>query len=148
MGKFISYATSVCLILALCTLATHNTFSQADQSDQVRATADKTDGTPAYVTGLTSGRARSLVGGVVGLISLVMGWRAKGRSVTNPGAARSWSIASLILGLVAIVLSVIHLAGTSGGFGTGGGKAGAIVALVLGLAGMTLSGLTLRAKRS
>jgi hypothetical protein len=40
----------------------------------------------------------------------------------------------------------VHLAGSTG-FGTGGGRAGAIVALVLGLIGMSLGGRAL-ARRS
>jgi hypothetical protein len=45
-----------------------------------------------------------------------------------------------------MVLSVVHLANITGGFGTGGGKAGAIVAIVFGLIGTILSGLALRSK--
>ena len=57
-----------------------------------------------------------------------------------------WASAGLRLGLVAIVLSILHLANTVGGFGSGGGKAGAIVALVLGLIGATLIGMAMRSK--
>jgi len=39
-----------------------------------------------------------------------------------------------------MVLSVVHLRSSTGGFGTGSGRAGAIVALVLGLIGMNLGG--------
>jgi len=47
------------------------------------------------------------------------------------------------LGLICIVLAGIHIANTTGGFGTGGGKAGAIVAIVLGLIATILSGIAL-----
>ena len=51
-----------------------------------------------------------------------------------------------MLGAVAVVLSVIHLANVNVGFGTGGGKAGAIAVLVLGMIGISLNGITLRSK--
>ena len=56
---------------------------------------------------------------------------------------------ALVLGLIGMVLSVVHLGSSTGGFGTGSGRAGAIVALVLGLIGMNLGGLALaRSRRS
>ena len=85
---------------------------------------------------MTSGRARSLVGVVVGLISLVIGGLALAR---NRGA-----IVAVVLGLIGIVLSVVHLVGSTG-FGTGGGRAGAIVALILSVIGMSL-GVLARAR--
>jgi hypothetical protein len=42
---------------------------------------------------------------------------------------------------------VLHLATVTSGFGTGSGKAGAIVALLLGLSGMALAGMALRPKQ-
>ena len=96
----------------------------------------------APVRGITAGRARSLVGGVVSLISLVIGGLALVRN------GRAGAIVALVLGLIGIVLSVVHLGGSTGGFGTGSGRAGAIVALVLGLIGTNLGGLALaRARR-
>ena len=84
---------------------------------------------------ITTGRARSLVGGVVGLISVIVGGLALARAAGRLG------IVALMLGLIAMILSVIHLATFTGGFGTGSGRAGAIVALVLGLIGTSLGGL-------
>jgi len=136
MKKYIPYILSAGVIIGFAFLATEKAFSQTT-----------TDGTSPYVTGLTAGRARSLVGGVVALISLIIGWRAKARSAHGAGVRHSWVITALVLGLIAIVLSVVHLGTTPGGFGTGGGKAGAIVALVLGLIGTILSGQVLRSKR-
>lgn len=101
--------------------------------------------------GITNGRARALVGAVVGLISLVVGGLALARSAGRIGAGngRGGAIVALVLGLVGMVLSVVHLGSSTGGFGTGGGRAGAIVALVLGLIGMNLGGLALaRSRRS
>lgn len=101
------------------------------------------EGTSAYVYGLTSARARSLIGVGLGLASLIIGWRTKARAKGSDDR-RSWSIAALALGSLAIILSVVHLASNTGGFGTGGGKAGAIVAIVLAVAGAVLGGLGLR----
>ena len=100
-------------------------------------------------SGITSGRARSLVGVAVGLISLIIGGLALARAGRRgSGNGRVGAMVGLVLGLIGVVLSVVHLAGSTG-FGTGGGRAGAIVALVLGLAGMSLGGLAMaRSRRS
>ena len=96
---------------------------------------------------ITAGRARSLVAGVVSLISLIVGGLALARSASGKG--RTGAIVALVLGLLGMVLSVVHLGTSTGGFGTGSGRAGAIVALVLGLIGMSLGGLALgRSRRS
>jgi hypothetical protein len=103
------------------------------------------------VTGITPGRARALVAAGVGLISLLVGGLALGRSAGRFGAGngRAVAIVALVLGLIGTVLSVAHLGTSTGGFGTGGGRAGAIVALVMGLIGMNLGGLALaRSRRS
>jgi hypothetical protein len=110
------------------------------QSDTQNANGEN----PTYVKGITPARARSLVGGVIGLASVVIGWCAKSKAVKNSKSSRSWGISALVLGLVAVILSIVHLAGNTGGFGTGGGKAGAIVALVLGIIGAALGGRAMR----
>jgi hypothetical protein len=120
--------------------------SIAVQEQSVDTVRNEPGETSSYVKGLTPGRAKSLAGAVVGLVSLIIGWRARARVAGNPGA-RSWIIAALVFGLVAIGLGAVHLANVTGGFGTGGGKAGAIVALLLGAAGTTLNGLALRGKK-
>lgn len=91
---------------------------------------------------ITSGRARALVGAVMGLISLVVGGVAVARS-----SGRALAIAALLLGLIGMILSVVHLGTSTGGFGTGGGRAGAIVGLVLSLIGTSLGGLALARSR-
>lgn len=101
--------------------------------------------------GITSGRARSLVAAMVGLISLVVGVLAMARSSgrIGTGNGRGGAIVALVMGLIGMVLSVVHLGISTGGFGTGSGRAGAIVALMLGLIGMNLGGLALaRSRRS
>ncbi len=49
----------------------------------------------------------------------------------------------MVVGLIGIALAGLHLATSSGGFGTGNGRAGAIVAMVVGLTGIALGGLAL-----
>ena len=102
-----------------------------------------------FAIDLTAGRARSLVGTVVSLISLVIGGVALARVArhTGTGKGRTSAIVALVLGLIGILLGVVHLDGSTGGFGTGSGRAGAIVALVLGLIGMNLGGLALARSR-
>jgi len=82
------------------------------------------------------------VGGVVGLISVVVGGFALARS------GRSGAIGAVMLGLLGMILSIIHLATFTGGFGTGSGRAGAIIALVLSLIGISLGGLASARARS
>jgi hypothetical protein len=96
--------------------------------------------------GTTPGRARALIVAAVGLISVVAGGLALARSSRSAGTGRGGAIIALILGLIGVVLSVVHLSGSTG-FGTGGGRAGAIVALALGLIGMSLGGWVLTRPR-
>ena len=51
------------------------------------------------------------------------------------------------MALIGIVYAGLHLANFTGDFGTGSGRAGAIVAIVLGLIGMVLAGLTFARSR-
>jgi hypothetical protein len=145
----IPYLLSAWLILEFTFLPTEKVFSRSNQEADTVSTTDsgssKPGETPAYVTGITSGRAQSLTAGVVGLISLVMGWRAKARST---GRKRTGSIVALGLGLVGMILSVVHLSTSVGAvFGSGSGKAGAIVALALSLLGLGLGGLAFRSSK-
>jgi hypothetical protein len=146
MRALIPCIISACLTIAFSFSAMSAAFSQVDQEHSPDSTPRKNEGTAPYVSGITPARAKSLVGAVVGLLSVIIGWRVKSRSAVRSGSGKSWIITALILGIVAIALSVFHLATTSGGFGTGGGKAGAIVALVLGLVGTSLGGFAMRLK--
>jgi len=96
--------------------------------------------------GITPGRLGSLIAGVLGLTSLVIGGLAL-RSSSNIRFRKRGAIVALIGGLACIVLSLMHLARATGSFGTGSGKLGAIVALVLGLTGMILGGIALARSR-
>lgn len=97
-----------------------------------------------FAVDVTSGRARAMVIAGVGLISLIIG----GLALARAGSGRAAAIVALVLGLIGVILSVVHLGGSTG-FGTGGGRAGAIVGLVLGLIGTSLGGLAFaRSRRS
>jgi len=130
------YFSVVCLAIMGCTTPATGAMGQGGQAAKVNGSD------PSYVRGMTSGRARSLGGAAVAVLSLVASLRARRKSAANTSNWRSWSMISLALGVAAVVLSVVHLANTNGDFGTGGGKAGAIVALVIGFIGITLSTLT------
>ncbi len=122
------------LIAAATFFISHDAMSQSTKT-----------GDTAYVSGITPGRARSLIGGVVGLVCLVLGWRAKSRSKAANSIIRTTAVVALILGAIGILLSVVHLISTAGAvFGSGSGKAGAIVALLLSCVGMVLAALALR----
>lgn len=83
------------------------------------------------VRGITPERFRSIIAGVLGLISIIVGLRARRAATRNSKGA----VISLCAGLLGVIISAWHLASTSGAFGTGKGRAGAIIALVLGLIG-------------
>jgi TRAP-type mannitol/chloroaromatic compound transport system permease large subunit len=95
------------------------------------------------VSGLTPGRAATLPAMVMGLVSLIIGWWALARSSARVDRRRIATILSIVLALISIVLSAVHLGGATGEIGTGSGKLGAIVALVLAFTGLALSGIAL-----
>lgn len=93
--------------------------------------------------GITSGRLESILAGLAGLISVVIGSLAL-RSTSRNGSGKQKAIVAVAMGLICIIFSGIHLARSyTASFGTGSGKAGAIVAMVLGLIGIVLGGLAL-----
>lgn len=144
MGKYVTFILQTCLIIGFFLLTTEMLFAQSTS-----------EGTSPAVRGITTGRAKAIIGGVVALLSLIIGWRAKAHSnstnlsnVGNNGNRRTQAIIALSLGGIAIILSLIHLSTSAGAvLGSGSGKAGAIVALVLALIGTALGGLALRPKR-
>ena len=137
MQKYIPFFLSACIVICFFLLS-EKTFAQANQN---------TDGTSAYVKGITTGRAITLVTGVLGLIGLIIALRAKRRLAKN-STNRNGLVVAFVLSLVTIILSVIQLIISADAvFGSGSGKAGAIVALLLGLIGIGISGLALRQKK-
>ncbi|WP_442945965.1 DUF6223 family protein [Nonomuraea sp. LPB2021202275-12-8] len=87
--------------------------------------------------GIGSGRTLPSVAVVLGLISRVVGGLARARWTSSTGA-----VTALALGLISGVIGALHAANSAGGFGTGNGLAGAIFAMLLGLTGIILGGLT------
>jgi len=99
-------------------------------------------------TKLTSGRLESILISVLGLASLIIGIRSfRSSKRATSGNKRKAATIAAIAGILCIILASVHIANTTGGFGTGGGKAGAIVAITLGAAGIILSGLTVNRLR-
>lgn len=98
---------------------------------------------PASVAALslTPRRAGASVASLVGLAGLVCGAVALARRQARPGKLRAVALGA---GLVSATLGVLVIATTRGGFGTGQGLAGGIVALALGLLSVALA---LRARR-
>ncbi len=144
MGKHVFYLLLI-LISSTFFLPLQNVFSQTRQAENsvVDNNASGLTDKP-YKKGITTGRAKSLLGGVIGLASLIIGWRAKRLAKNNSDRARSSAMVALVLGSTGIILSLIHLAATSGAvFGSGSGKAGAIVGIVLSAIGLVLGWLGL-----
>jgi hypothetical protein len=81
----------------------------------------------------------------MGLTSVFLSIRYFVRTSDNPVSLkrRNGNILALIAGLTCIILAGLHLAYSTGGFGTGTGKAGSLVAMILGLTGIILALLSL-----
>jgi hypothetical protein len=133
MNKLVKCFLLICLIAGGICLMYNEALSQNSGTDT------------AYVSGITAGRARSLIGGFIGLICLAIGWRVKSLSSKGDTNVRAGALWALLLGAIGLALSVMHLILTAGAvFGSGSGKAGAIVAIVLNAVGMVLAALALR----
>jgi hypothetical protein len=148
MAKNISCIFTPLATIIFSFLVIEKAFSQI-QENKIDTTSNVTtvpNKSSAYVKGITAMRARALAGVVLGLSSLIIGWRAKRSLTKGSNNSRNGAILALVLGSISFILSVIHLSITAGAvFGSGSGKAGAIVAIVLSLIGITFGGLALRA---
>lgn len=119
MKKHFSFS----LIAVLILLVSGELFSQ-----QTGDNGSKLFNESGYVRGITPARAVGLVELALGLSSLIIATRAKKRA-TKRGAK-----VALALGFCAVVFSGLHFFVTAGAvFGSGSGKAGAIIAFLLGL---------------
>ncbi|MCF3108142.1 DUF6223 family protein [Niabella sp. CC-SYL272] len=141
--KVILRVIPACLFMVFIVGSTVKVFSQTNQpEDKMNLTNDssKTAHKAAnYVKGLTAPRAIALAEGLLGLMSIISGWRAKKRPTKKSAKT------AILFGLLAIIFGIVHLAITSGAvFGSGSGKAGSIFALLLGLIGVMLGGRILR----
>lgn len=96
---------------------------------------------------VTAGRLWSIVAGLLGLTGIIIGAIALTRGARNINSVQRTGTIALVLASIGILLSVIHLARTTGGFGTGKGRAGAIVAIIIGLIGIILSRIAVRRAR-
>jgi hypothetical protein len=100
---------------------------------------------------LTPGRRGSLVGGAVGLVSVVLAGLSLAWPMGsgNSGSTRRFAaVVAVAAGLAGLFLGTRHLAQATGGFGSGSGRLGAIVAIILSIGGMAAAGLTLIRSRS
>jgi hypothetical protein len=93
---------------------------------------------------ITAGRAQSLATLALAVAAAVVGRLALARSF-GP-RARGRGIAAALAGALAAALAGVH-AVSAGPIGSGSGKLGAIVALVLGLAGAVFGGLAIARSR-
>jgi hypothetical protein len=100
---------------------------------------------PSTVYGLTSKRQFALVALGMALISVVFGWRAFRKSASRISTldSKNGPIIAIFIGLIAVIGGGLNLAAANGGPGSGNGVLGSAQALVLGLVGMFLGGLTL-----
>jgi len=96
---------------------------------------------------ITTGRLWSIVAALLGLTGLIIGAITLSRRVQNINSVERKGNIALVLASICILLSVLHLATTTGGFGTGKGRAGAIVAIVIGSIGIILNRLAVRRAR-
>lgn len=96
---------------------------------------------------VTIGRLTSIITGLIGITSVIIGRQALIRS-SRPASSRPKAIFALVMGLFGVIAGALHLILSNGSFGTGSGKLGAIVAMVIGLAGSCFGWLALsRSKR-
>jgi hypothetical protein len=145
--KYSTFILSAILFFGLLFVETEKAFSQIDPPGNGSDTARNA----SYVKGITDGRTRSLVADALGLASVIVGWRAMVRSnkTSTSEKRRTPAVVALVLGLLAIVLSVFHLTTSAGAvFGSGSGKAGAIIALLFGFIGSVLGSLVLKKRVS
>lgn len=83
-------------------------------------------------TRLTSGRLMSLTILTIGMIGLIIGYKTGKRPVEAPADnTKRRAVTALVLGLLCIGFFTIHLVNSTD-FGTGGGKAASIAAMVVG----------------
>jgi hypothetical protein len=86
---------------------------------------------------------------LMALIGAVIGGLALARSAGRMGIGRRGAIAALVLAPIGFVIGGVVVATADGGLGTGNGLGGGVVAMMVGLIGMSLGGLALvRSRRT
>ena len=98
------------------------------------------EGTGVAYSSITSGRLLTFAAVLIGLSSAVVAGIARARP-TSRFATGQWPVMSIVLSLFCVLLSAFHLAVTPSGFNTGNGRAGAIIAIAMGLIGLVLAGM-------
>lgn len=121
-------------IIAIVMEAAGNEFTLAQDSKLFNETG--------YVKGITTARLIGIVELLLGLASVIFAIRSKKRlTIRNAKIA-------LVLGLLAIIFSTVHFITAAGAvFGSGSGKAGAILAFILGIVGVVLGRTALRRQK-
>lgn len=149
MSKIIQCFFAVLFIFQVAALPTEKISGQAYHEEKPKEKIQAAQAGPP-VRGFTAGRAKSLAGAGVALLSVTLGGIAIQRAKKQTGnSGRNGAMVALVLGVAGIILSIIHLITSAGAvFGSGSGKAGALVALALGIGGACLGGraLTLGAR--
>jgi hypothetical protein len=87
--------------------------------------------------GLTSGRLLSIATGIAGIFGIVVGARSLKNSPARNSSRRA-ALMAIVIGAFCSVMSFIHFEASKGGFGSGSGKAGAIVGFFIGLTAISL----------
>jgi hypothetical protein len=90
---------------------------------------------------MTPRRVAGSLAVVVALTGAVTGGRAMAR------AARGAAVAALVLAPIGLIAGGLVVATAKGGLGTGNGLAGGVVAMMVGLIGMTLGAMALARSR-
>ncbi|CAG7658688.1 DUF6223 family protein [Paenibacillus allorhizosphaerae] len=99
---------------------------------------------------ITTGRIWSTVDAFVGLMNAIFAGLSLSRSIRRIGnGGRNGAIISVVVALIVIVYALIHMTMFSGDFGTGDGRAAAVIAVVTGIISIVLAGITLiRSRRA
>jgi len=100
---------------------------------------------PSTVYGLTSKRQFALIALGLALLSVILGWRTFLKSAPHTSIlhGKSLPVIAIVAGLIAVIGSVLNLATSNGGPGSGNGVLGSAQALVLGPTGILLGGLAI-----
>lgn len=127
MKKYIS----IFLITGMILFMGKESFSQAEEQGD---NSSKLFNEGGYVRGMTLPRILGLAELALGVASIIIAIRAKKR-LSKRGAK-----VALTLAFGAVVFSAVHFFVTAGAvFGSGSGKAGAIIAFILGLIGSIIA---------
>lgn len=99
---------------------------------------------------ITTGRIWATVDAFVGLIIAILAGMSLFRSIRGIGnGGRKGAIISIVVAPIVIIYAKIHMSIFPGGFGTGDGRAAALIAIVMGLISIVLASITLiRSRRS